>query len=378
MAVVVRCPGCRGASQVGPEALGLLVVCPRCSDPFLAVEEATPVAPSPSPAAKSLARGTPPRPPAPARGRPVEPAARRRGWAEPVAPPPDTAQPASRQLRPGQSDAPGQAPADSHDPLAGHAGGLPISVLIGLALLPFAIPLLWLIGPHVLGQQPALSLAAPASLALSASVLCLAVVYTVDWSPATRVKGVLMLVGLAYFAGLSLFFLKKDMVDRAKEMFGPERDWQYFSPQDKTYRVKLPESPTQVPLEQPMLGWKLTCYKSSHKGLTGVVVFVVGAGLDKDAKPVPQEDDAKWLDDVKKALCASTGGGADNWRPVKHPHPGWECGIHLPNGNMIRTVRVYRVAGKIYYLAAEGQDLDPDDDLTRLFFDSFLVTPLKQ
>ena len=47
MAVVVRCTECRGASQVGPEALGLMVVCPRCREPFLALEEATPVAKPP-------------------------------------------------------------------------------------------------------------------------------------------------------------------------------------------------------------------------------------------------------------------------------------------------------------------------------------------
>src|SRR5690606_23747809 len=123
---------------------------------------------------------------------------RTRGWAEPVAPPIDA---------PG-----GHGPPDPlfHSDLA--PGGLPLSVMIGLALLPFAIPLVWLAAVLLSGRPPALSLATPAALALSAAVLCLAVVFTVDWSPATRLKGVLMLVGLAYFAGLSLFFLKKDMV----------------------------------------------------------------------------------------------------------------------------------------------------------------------
>ena len=64
---------------------------------------------------------------------------------------------------------------------------------------------------------------------MSASVLCLAVVFTVDWTPATRLKGVLMLVGLAYFAGLSLYFLKEEMVDRAKQAFGPGRSGSEFT-----------------------------------------------------------------------------------------------------------------------------------------------------
>jgi hypothetical protein len=246
-------------------------------------------------------------------------------------------------------------------------------VLIGLALLPFAIPLLWLIGPLVLDQQPALSLAAPASLALSASVLCLAVVYTVDWSAATRVKGVLMLVGLAYFAGLSLFFLKKEMVDRAKEVLGTGLNWRDFSP-DKTYRVKMPGRPAPTP-EQPLPGWTLACHRSSYKSLTGTVVFVVGTGLDKDVNP---GDDARWLDEVKKALCDAAGGaGAEKPREVKHPYPGWEWEVHFPNGQTVRTVRVHRAAGKIYYLSAEGPDLNADDELPQQFFDSFLLTPGK-
>src|SRR5439155_23835406 len=148
----------------------------------------------------------------------------RRARAEPVAP---GRQPLRRRRHQPAEPAPAPGP-DPHDPPPPHSSGLPASVLVGLALLPFAIPLLWLMGPTVLGQQPALSLAAPASLALSASILCLAVVYTVDWTPSTRVKGVLMLVGLSYFAGLSLYFLKSEMVDRVRVFFGAEREWEDF------------------------------------------------------------------------------------------------------------------------------------------------------
>src|SRR6202030_2917532 len=85
---------------------------------------------------------------------------------------------------------------DDHDPHRHPPGGLPASVLIGLALLPFAIPILWLIAPIVFGQPPMPSLAVPLAIALSASILSLAVIYTIDWSPQLRVKGVLILVGL--------------------------------------------------------------------------------------------------------------------------------------------------------------------------------------
>src|SRR5437016_4988966 len=119
MAVVVRCPACRGEAQVGPEAIGLLVVCPRCSEPFLAAAEAVPIGES-------------------ANGRPG--ASRpRRARAEPVAP---ARQPLRRRRHQPAEPAPAQGP-DPHDPPPPHSSGLPASVLVGLALLPFAIPLLW-------------------------------------------------------------------------------------------------------------------------------------------------------------------------------------------------------------------------------------------
>src|SRR5947209_16560896 len=199
MSVVVRCPGCRGESRVGPEVVGQLVLCPRCGGPFVAVEEAVPVvraAEPVRPAARSPSERT-------VVGRPASGTQRSRRQAEPIAPPSKDAE-------------------DPHSDLA--PGGLPISVLIGLALLPFVIPLLWLLAPLVVGP-PDLSLAAPTALAVAASALCLAVVYTVDWSPVTRVKGVLTLVGLAYSAGIGLYVLDKGVIDRAKAVFVPNPEW---------------------------------------------------------------------------------------------------------------------------------------------------------
>src|SRR5262249_58963466 len=94
----------------------------------------------------------------------------------------------------------------------------------------------------VAGQEPMLSWAVPVALAVSASVLCLAVIYTIDWSPGTRVKGVLMIVALAYFAALNLYFLKKQMVDEVRKFFGAGHDWVVFRPPDahpgQGYQVK--------------------------------------------------------------------------------------------------------------------------------------------
>ena len=344
MSVVVRCPNCRGASQVAPEAVGLLVVCPNCNDPFLAIEEAPAVAPPPPrSSARPVSRGE-------FRNR-AAPPPRRRKSAEPVEP---------------------------HDPP--HAVGLPVSVLVGLALLPFAIPLLWMIAPLMMGQEAVLSLAAPTALAVAASALCLAVVYTVDWSPATRIKGVLMLVGLAYFTGLSLFYLKKDMVDRVKGFFGADRDrWVEYSPPDRGYRVRLPVRPEPA-RDQPLAGFTLSCQRATEKTFAGQSMFVVGHG--PDPKPDLPADGEQWFNEVDRLIQANTRGAAVKVEAVTHqdefPGRQWEMEFRKPGGATVRIVQVYRMKGTVYYLAAEGPNLSAEEGAGLTFFESFLANVPKK
>ena len=358
-AVVVRCPACRGASQVGPDTVGLLVACPRCNEPFLAVEEAAP-APTPSTpgplAPGSTDRTRPIRP----RPTPRDTARRSRGWAEPIAPP----------------DSPLAVSGPDHHLHSDLApGGLPLSVMIGFALLPFAIPLVWLAALLLVGQ-PALSIATPVSLAISGSVLCLAVVFTVDWSPATRLKGVLMLVGLAYFAGFSLFFLKKDMIDWAKRGLSPQRTWKVFvEPVGGSYQVKLPAPHPRTPMqrEDPLPGWKLTCYMGVHKGFIQPTTFMVASGEDSQV----QADRETWFEAVEQALERRTRGTVTDSQTltILQRHPGRQWRIEIPERDSVRVVRVYRVDGKIYFLSVEGPEVDPEDedDLAYTFFNSFEI-----
>src|SRR5262245_34892792 len=194
MLVVIRCPKCRGASRVEEPDLGQTVQCPRCADTFTAIEEAELIAPGPKsiPGAES-ANGTPPTAAPPRRITRPEPPE------EP--PPPEPPEP--------EKPAPAASPDAEFDPHGEPPGSLPASVLIGLALLPFLIPILWLVAPALTGQEPVLSLASALALAFSSSVLCLAVIYTVDWRPSTRIRGVLLLVVLSYVTGVTLYFMKK-------------------------------------------------------------------------------------------------------------------------------------------------------------------------
>lgn len=353
MAVVVRCPACRGAAQVESEDVGLTVACPQCREPFLAIEEAA-VAPPIAPVVKRR----------PKQNEPAEEPRRRPGRSEPRHP---------------KTHHAFQSPdsQEAHDPTLDSAGRLPASVLIGLALLPFAIPLLWLIGPMVVGQPPALSLAAPTSLALAASSLCLAVVFTVDWQPSTRIKGVLMLVGLSYFAGLSLYFLKKEMVHRAQEMFNRTREWHDFRPRGADYSVRVPARPgPEMPPgpDQPLPGWKLVCYRIAAEAPDGTVLrYVFGSGPDE--KP----EAADWFAEVEKALREQAGAGADFQPPTgvqsDQELAGQEWTIDL-RGEKKRIIRVYRANGNLYYLAVDGSHIEPDDPPVQMFLRSLQIKNL--
>lgn len=346
MAVVVRCTGCGGLARVGPEAVGLLVVCPRCGDPFLADPVPTPAAPAPAP---------PPTPPAPPRPRPAR--------AEPVAPP----QYRPRRRRPAEP----VAPPEHHD----HPpeGAVPFSVIVGLALLPLTIPLLWLIGPVAVGTAPALTLATPVSLAVAAAALCLAVAFTVDWTPVTRIKGVLMLVGLAYFAGLSLYFLKRDTAEWAQQALGAD-DWRVFHGPNNDYTVQLPGRATVVPAG-PVPDLAVTFHKAAVKGLGRSAVFHVGSGRDH----APDAADAEWFDGVAGALGRKAGAvpgvpAEPLPDPVGLPHRDWVV-VPEAKGADPLLVRVYRDGAnrRVFVLAAQGPNVDPDDEDTLRFFGSFAV-----
>lgn len=341
MAVVVRCTGCSGLARVGPEAVGLLVVCPRCGDPFMA-----------DPVPEEAAFAAPPPPPTP----PPRPAR-----AEPVAPP-----------RPRRKRPPAHTE-ELHDHPPLDAGGVPFSVIIGLALLPLTIPMLWLIGPVAVGNPPHLTLATPVSLAVSAAVLCLAVAYTVDWTPVTRIKGVLTLVGLAYFAGLSLYFLKKEAAEKAQHWFGPDQGWRVFKPKDEGYEVRLPGRvmPVQGPAwPVPLL--KLKYHQAAVQGFGQMYTYTVGAGPDHD--PGANNDD-EWFAAVERSLRVGIPGGVGVGKTVDHlgqyPHRQWQA--ELGKGGDGLVVRVYRVNGRVYLLAAQGPELEPEDDEAERFFGSFAV-----
>ncbi len=339
---VIRCPVCRGASRLDTAMLGLVVQCPRCESTFAAIAE-------------------------------PEPLAAATAWRnrEVVEYRPQAPLPTERQDATLDNDA-------DHDPHRNPPSAyLPPTVLIGLALLPFLIPILWLVAPGLMGQEPDLSIASPVALAISSSILCLAVIYTIDWTPGTRIKGVFMLVGLAYFAGVSLYFLEKTTVDRIRKFFGADHNWSFFSPPNGTFRVKMPGHPMPVK-PQPLPLAVLENFQSSHKApFLGQFIFIAGSGKPRNipgkAKG-PAPGTPEWFDAAINLILEGSGGTLVEQTEITHQgFPGRELEIRLGDDGEVRLVRVYFVKKRVYYLSVEGVGLEPDDDYAKPFFDSFYV-----
>jgi hypothetical protein len=302
----------------------------------------------------------------------------------PLAPPPDDR---DDDYEPTFGDRAGEeeaepTPEPDYDPHREAQGGLPASVLIGLALLPFLIPILWLIASAVAPQQPALTVVAPIALAVSASVLCLAVISTIDWTPGTRIRGVFLLVGLSYLAGVGLYFLNKDRVDGVRRFFGATDTWPEFAPPGGGYSVRMP-TPRQQVQDQPLGLAPLACHKATQRGVLGSYSLVAGSA---NPNPPPNPNEAprfdSWFDRAVDDVVGRCPGGVLESAPqpvlYKGVYPGREFVVKLGDTGSVRVVRVYLIKTRVYYLAVEGPGLDPGEDLVRDFFGSLKVADAQE
>jgi hypothetical protein len=347
--VVVRCPACLGESRVATEALGLTVGCPRCEVPFIAAEEVVPVV---MPVARGRVSGGGRSALAP----PVEPPRRRQRRDEEPQPEPQDESPATSRI-----------PDPEHDPHLPPVAGLPVSVLVGLALLPLAIPVFWWAAPFVTGQPAALSLAVPLSLAFAATTLCLGVVYTIDWTAATRIKGVLMLVGLAYLAAAGLYFLKRELVERVQRVGGQRIAWR---PVELDGTVLRMPGQAEEALDQPLptvrmaSGWKAV-YESA---INDEYHYLALSGR----LPGPGQPDADWFEAVGAHLAKSGKVHAHTDVPLDQREYRCHQWTLQTGDNTARVVRVYVIENRVYYLHVEGRNIDPSDaELVEPFFRYF-------
>lgn len=345
----VRCPRCRNLSRVGADALDQTVACPHCGRAFTAKAE-----PSFAP-----------------------PQARR------VAPPP--APVPSPEF---EDDVPTVHPVH-------HAANAPMAApspgLIGLVLVPFGIPLLWLVAPILTGRMPVFSFAAPVALAIGLSGLGLGVAFAQGWTVGTRVRAALALILVGYFTGGFLYFMKKEWAESIRKGIGPStRGWSEFSePREQAYKVKLPGRPIEVNDERQMPGWALKVYRFAEGRRRQRdpldVTFEVAHGTPPRDVVEPKLSDDEWFAKAREAVLVACEGTVDreqpltwsgqepNGRPGKQ-YPGREYVLGLPGGATNRIVRVYRAGDRAYYLAVEGTFVPDDAEYVVAFFSSFSVS----
>jgi|YNPMSStandDraft_1061717.scaffolds.fasta_scaffold00613_14 hypothetical protein len=251
-------------------------------------------------------------------------------------------------------------------------GGLPATVIIGLALLPYGVPIFWLIGPMLTGTMPPVSIATPLALAVSVSILCVSIIYTVDWSAETRLKGVWVLIVLAYFGGLMLFFTEKATLERLYRLGKEVEEWREFQP-DKgpPYRLKVPAPPQEM-AQQPLQLAELTCYQARvPKELFDWHIYVMGAGEPKPHPELPGTK--KWFEAAGNALLEGNKILKRHWQADNGFLKGYLWEFLLGPEGRTQIVLIYVGRGKVYYLAVEGQQIDAHHPDVQRFFRSFFI-----
>lgn len=325
MNFAVRCPECAALSRVPFAAAGREVGCPSCGSTF------------------------------------------------PADPPPAPAVPVARPLARPAADVPTVYPAEHahrHHDQPGPPRG-PASALVGLALLPFAIPLLWFLGPTLTGKEPVFTPMVPAAVALAAAGLSLGAVLASDWRFGTRVKGVLAVVAVGYATAALLYFLEPGWVEglRRNQAGPPPNLWKDFTPEGEKYTARLPGLPKPDPGEV-LAGWPLRAYRYADRR-RHADTFIVAQGPAPAA--VRGQADDPFLTAAAAAAASAVSGTLVSEQPTQHRlQPARRCVIALPDKATTRTVLLVRVGETAYVAAVEGPFLPPDAREVEAFFRDFL------
>jgi hypothetical protein len=345
--VVVRCAGCQELSRVMAEAVGLQVACPRCGVAFVAVPDASPADPPlvrPADPARVPVVRPRPKPPTPL------------VWEVP-----EPAEPEVERTPP--------------------TGGL-----IALSLLPFGIPLLWLLAAAVTQREVLMSFAVPVALAVGVSGLGLGTAYVTRWSVSSRAKAVIALLLVGYLAAGLLFIVKKEWLQDFRRVFNRgDLGWRNFRAEPVKepgkeligYRIQFPvgEPVKEVPSPFSEGTWKAYAHVDPTRPDSEVYSSAVG----RIPGVKPWAANHVWFPAVGKIVRAAA--PADAVAPEETPvtlhdrvknekFEGREFHFTRPNDVWSRVVRVYNVRGHVIYLAVEGPHLTPDAGDVSHFFES--------
>ncbi len=336
--VVVRCAGCRQLSRVTADAVGLEVACPRCAAAFVARPEASPDDPP------VVRTADPARVPV-VRPRPKPPTAVVWELPEPAAP--------EVELTP------------------------PTGGLIALALLPFGIPLLWLLLSAAALREVVLSFAVPVAVAVGVSGLGFGLVHVNRWSVASRAKVMVALLLIAYLTAGFLFLVKKEWLQDLRRVFNRgDLGWKDFrAPETAThvgYIVKFPGRPI-TETDPPIPDWKWKAHRYAESNKPGVDVYLSAVG------PIPTEIASAWsVDDVwfaavGKAVRSAAADFKDDGETAVTAQGVNGREYSFTGDGRNRVVRVYRVGRQAVYLSVEGPHLTPDAVDVQFFLESLRV-----
>lgn len=318
MSVAVRCPNCGQFSRVADSALHREVACPSCRERFVAESE------------------------------------------EPEVP---TVFPSTRGEWDDIPDDPGERKG-------------PANVLFGLALLPFVIPLLWILGPTLTGKEAIFTFALPMAIALASTGLCLGMVLVEDWSFGTRVKAILALVLVMHFFAGMLYFLKAEWVESLRKMVGRANEdrWIRFVAPDRKFAARVPGRMKEED-GSPIADWALKTFRTDAPEDTAI--FTIAHG--RQPAELNEQPDDKFFEAAKvKATEASGGTLVSERREVRLPgRPGREFVFQMAEKNTRRIVRVYRIERFAFVAAVEGAFLTPDAGDVKTFFDHLEWNPGK-
>ncbi|MFO0938034.1 MAG: hypothetical protein U0798_16145 [Gemmataceae bacterium] len=327
--LTIRCPGCRGLSAVEPVFLAQPVECPFCSSTFEAIPD-VPVS------RQVIAK------PTPVVFAPSVPTAKR------VDPEID----------------------HEHHTLPGPDR----SIAYAVALLPLALPLIWILLNLSGKSRPIFTPFVPFGIGIGATLLTLGAAMTKDWSIATRIKAALAITLLAYATGGVLYWTSKATAEKLRNNYMRHDESFWFPYNAGPFSVKFPES-RKVQSDPLFAQWGLYSERSIDPTLGGIYFRATHGALPAEFDKLP---DDVWFDRVVKAIATESTGEATRTKSIVHQgYPGREFLLARENSVVNRSVRIFRVRDAIIALSVEGAMLTTESRDVVTFFKTLYIDKLK-
>ena len=322
----VRCPSCRGVAAVDVLVLGSPVACPFCDLVFDALPEVS---------VRQQVEA------------PIVPVARKRTVDISS---PDESQP----------DITDTAPSDS------------VPFLIGLALLPLALPIVWVILISTGAWEPLFTAGVPIAIGIGATGLGIGVALTRDWSVNRKMKSILAITLLACSSGGALFLLKKEWGEAVRKRFGAD-EFNWHVHDAWPFRVKVPPHFKKSNDPSPLLpNWQLQSVRYTLPKDAAADIYRIAHGAQPAAMGALDTD--PWFEEaVKQMTSEDTGPPVRNEAIAERGFPGRQITFRKSDGATNLTVRLYRVGQAVILLAVEGPLLPADARDVQTFFRSLYI-----